>query len=187
MTNEAYYHGTIDFSPLDATVENIECIEQDIIDIFGEGDDTFYVDFEEDSIIFEGYSEPDDDEFTKHINEVSECLQRHGSHITECDLEINDGFSKAGKVIIWNGEVVFLDTEATAIHDATDTELLNELKRRGKDYERLLGIARDFISIEAEGADPDYFKEVFRDTIGIAREEAEQLGIDTDIMFGEEE
>lgn len=210
MTNEVYYHGGLNFSPVAKETE--VQLAQKVADIFGEDgpeSDIIYVDFDDSdnpSIVFEGYFEPDNDALAKHIKEADSFLRENGSCITGCVLEANNGFCKVGEVIMENREPVFLDIEAAAIHnasndellgelkkrgasisDATDQELMDELKRRGKDYARLVGIAKDFIDIEAESAEPDFLREIFVDMIGISEEEAEQLGLDTNLLFEDEE
>lgn len=212
MTNEVYYHGGLNFSPVAKETE--VQLAQKVADIFGEDgpeSDIVYVDFDDPdnpSIVFEGYFEPDNDALAKHIKEADSFLRENGSCITGCVLEANNGFCKVGEMIMENKEPVFLflDIEAAAIKnasndellselkkrgvsisDATDQELLDELKRRGKDYARLVGIAKDFIDIEAESAEPDFLREIFVDMIGISEEEAEQLGLDANLLFGDEE
>lgn len=191
MTNEVYYHGGLNFSPVAKETE--AQLAQKVADIFGKDgpeSDIVYVDFDDSdnpSIVFEGYFEPDNDALAKHIKEADSFLRENGSCITGCVLEANNGFCKVGEVIMENGEAVSLDIEAAAIHNASDKELLDELKRRGKDYARLVEIARDFIDGEAESAEPDYIREIFVDMIGVSKEEAEQLGLDTDLLFGDEE
>lgn len=191
MTNEVYYHGGLNFSPVAKETE--VQLAQKVADIFGEDgpeSDIVYVDFDDPdnpSIVFEGYFEPDNDALAKHIKEADSFLRENGSCITGCVLEANNGFCKIGEVIMENEEAVILDIEAAAIHNASDKELLDELKRRGKDYARLVEIARDFIDGEAESAEPGYIRKVFVDMIGVSKIEAEQLGLDIDLLFGDEE
>lgn len=191
MTNEVYYHGGLNFSPVAKETE--VQLAQKVADIFGEDgpeSDIVYVDFDDPdnpSIVFEGYFEPDNDALAKHIKEADSFLRENGSCITGCVLEANNGFCKIGEVIMENEEAVILDIEAAAIHNASDKELLDELKRRGKDYARLVEIARDFIDGEAESAEPGYIRKVFVNMIGVSKIEAEQLGLDIDLLFGDEE
>lgn len=189
MTSEFYYHGAIDILP----VKNNKDIVNDIKEIFGyeEGAGVSF-DPDDSCIVFEGYYTSDYDEFLELLRKTDECLKKRGSGILTkgFSIEVNDGYDKIGEIIANNNDFVFIDTEECGIYNASDKELLDELKRRGIDYEmlqRLLDIAKDFINIETENMEPDYLRKVFRESLGISRNEAEQLGLDTKFLFDNEE